>query len=290
MDTEVPQLVFGDDGSAAADVVWLWVNNHRWPGWRISVVTAQPNQPGPPGAAEPSALRLWEPPEPRRLFVPDDVVQLEHLVAWADPRLMLDSCKEATLLAIGPRGTGELKRLHIGSTAEWLVSSHRPLTPVVIVRSARRVQRVLLCVDGSAHAQRAAQTLARLPWIGDCEITILGVRFGRAEAERGMDEAAAILHSSGVRLLGRRLTDSIPNIDNLRRQVGHPGHHRRGRARAGGDGNARHRRPAPHAARVHGQRRGTPRAVLGARRPRTRHRDRPLTATGRNLAGGGPVA
>ena len=81
MDTEVSQLVFGDDGSPAADVVWLWVNNHRWPGWRISVVTAQPSQPGPPGAAEPSALRPWEPPEPRRLFVPDDVVQLEHLVA-----------------------------------------------------------------------------------------------------------------------------------------------------------------------------------------------------------------
>ena len=211
MSTEVPQLVFGDDGSAAADVVWLWINNHRWPGWRISVVTAQPSQPGPPGAAEPSALRPWEPPEPRRLFVPDDVVQLEHLVAWADPRLMFDSCNEATLLAIGPRGTGELKRLHLGSTAEWLVSSHRPLTPVVIVRSARRVQRVLLCVDGSAHAQRAAQTLARLPWIGDCEVTILGVHGGHAEAERGMDEAAAVLHAGGIKLLGRRLIDSIPN-------------------------------------------------------------------------------
>jgi hypothetical protein len=29
----VPRLVFGDDGSADADVVWLWINNHSWPGW-----------------------------------------------------------------------------------------------------------------------------------------------------------------------------------------------------------------------------------------------------------------
>ena len=29
MNTPAPQLVFGDDGSAAADVVWLWINNHR---------------------------------------------------------------------------------------------------------------------------------------------------------------------------------------------------------------------------------------------------------------------
>lgn len=40
MKTEARHPVFGDDGSAAADVVWLWINNHRWPGWRISVVTA----------------------------------------------------------------------------------------------------------------------------------------------------------------------------------------------------------------------------------------------------------
>ena len=36
MSREEPRLVVGDDGSASADVVWLWINNHSWPGWRIS--------------------------------------------------------------------------------------------------------------------------------------------------------------------------------------------------------------------------------------------------------------
>ena len=34
-------LVLGDAGSTGADVAWLWVCNHRWPGWRAEVVTAE---------------------------------------------------------------------------------------------------------------------------------------------------------------------------------------------------------------------------------------------------------
>src|SRR5207342_301857 len=64
MGTEAPQLVFGDDGSAAADVVWLWVNNHRWPGWRISVVTAVKPPLGAPVGTERSTAHPWEPPTP----------------------------------------------------------------------------------------------------------------------------------------------------------------------------------------------------------------------------------
>ena len=32
MASETPRLVFGDDGSPSADVAWLWVNDHPWPG------------------------------------------------------------------------------------------------------------------------------------------------------------------------------------------------------------------------------------------------------------------
>lgn len=208
MNLESPQLVFGDDGSPAADVVWLWINNHPWPGWRISVVTAQPPPLGPPVGAARSSLHQWDPPSPRRLFAADDVTQVEHLMAEADPRIVLDRCKEATLVAVGPRGKGLLKQLHIGSTTEWLVSAYRPLAPLVIIRSARRTRRVLLCVDGSVNAQQAARSLAGLPWIGECDITILGVRGGHAEADRGVDEAAALLHA-GVGLVGRRLTEAM---------------------------------------------------------------------------------
>jgi len=209
MNRKSPQLVFGDDGSPAADVVWLWINNHPWPGWRISVVTAQPPPNGPPVAHERSTLHPWEPPSPRQLFAADDDTQVEHLMAEADPRIVLDSCKDAALVAVGPRGLGVLKRLLLGSTTEWLVSAHRPLAPLVLVRSAHRTRQVLLCVDGSVHAQEAARSLARLPWIDDCDITVLGVRGGHADPDRGVEEAAAVLHAAGVRLVGRRLTDSV---------------------------------------------------------------------------------
>lgn len=209
MATQTPQLVFGDDGSAAADVVWLWINNHRWPGWRITVVTGQ-TPPLGPIEPERSAPHPWTPPWSRHLLTADDVVAVEYLTAEADRRLLLDSYKAAALVAVGPRGHGVFKQLHIGSTTEWLISAHRPLAPVVVVRSARPTREVLLCVDGSVHAHQAARTLAGLPWIRDCRITVLGVRGGHAEAERGVEDAAAMLHLHDVRLLGRRLTEAIP--------------------------------------------------------------------------------
>ncbi len=36
------RLVFGDDQSQAADVAWLWINSHAWPGWQIEALTATP--------------------------------------------------------------------------------------------------------------------------------------------------------------------------------------------------------------------------------------------------------
>src|SRR4249919_1659501 len=110
MATHTPQLVFGDDGSAAADVVWLWINNHRWPGWRITVVTGQ-TPPLGPIEPERSAPHPWTPPWSRQLLTADDVVAVEYLTAEADRRLLLDSYKAAALVAVGPRGQGVFKHL-----------------------------------------------------------------------------------------------------------------------------------------------------------------------------------
>jgi nucleotide-binding universal stress UspA family protein len=136
---------------------------------------------------------------------------VEHLMAEADPRLVLDSFSDAALMAIGPRGTGRLKHLFIGSTAEWLISAHRPLTPLVIVRSARPSRQVLLCVDGSVHAQRAAETLASLPWIDTTEVTVLGVSEEHADVERGVEQAVRLLETRGVTLSGTRLLAALPH-------------------------------------------------------------------------------
>lgn len=210
MNTDARHLVFGDDGSAAADVVWLWINNHSWPDWGISVVTAHQPSLGRPAGSERSSPHPWDPPTPRRLLSAGETTQVEHLMAEADPRLVLDSFKDVALMAIGPRGAGLLKHLHIGSTAEWLVSAHRPLAPLAVIRSARPTRQVLLCVDGSVHAHRAAETLANLPWIGDTHVTILSVTDGDAEVERGVEDAARLLESRDITTAQNRLTTAIP--------------------------------------------------------------------------------
>ncbi len=189
------RLVVGDDSSAAADVVWLWVNNHRWPGWTISVVTARKPEEWTPLPPERTALHPWEPPVPRVLLADDDAARVEHLTAEADPRIVLDSIEDATLVAVGPHGGGGL-RLHLGSTAEWLL--HKPAVPLAVVRSGRPTHRVLLCTDGSPHARRAAATLAALPWIAACRVTVLGVRTGREDVDRGIEEASALLRAAGA--------------------------------------------------------------------------------------------
>lgn len=203
-----PRLAVGDDGSAAADVVWLWVNNHRWPGWRISVVSARLPDVGPPVGAERAAPRPWNSPHPRQLLTGDDV-EVEHLLAETDPRLALDSCADATLLAIGPRGRGVLKHLHIGSTTEWLIGAHRPLAPVVVVRSAKPTQDILLCTDGSAHARSALEALMSLPWLTTCRISVLGVNDRRHKTEAAVEHAVARLLEHGVDHVEQQVIEAL---------------------------------------------------------------------------------
>jgi nucleotide-binding universal stress UspA family protein len=212
MNPPAPQLVFGDDGSAAADVVWLWINNHQWPGWRISIVTASKPPLGPPVGRELSTPHPWEPPTPRRLLAGGDDVALEHLMAEADPRLVLDSFNDAALLAIGPRGAGLLKQLGLGSTAEWLISARRPLAPLTVIRSARPTRSVLLCVDGSLHARRATRAMARLPWIAGTHVTVLGVADGSPGIERGVDDAARLLKARGIAEVSTHVARALPQV------------------------------------------------------------------------------
>ena len=137
-------LVFGDDGSPGADVAWLWVCNHRWPGWRAEVLTAiQPSFP--PSWDKPAKLTEWESPHSRHLFAESALGSIRTLTAVQDPRLILDSRGDADLIVVGPRRLSRTKSIVLGSTTEWLL--HHPPAPLAIVRSATTVQRVLVCVD-----------------------------------------------------------------------------------------------------------------------------------------------
>lgn len=195
-----PRVVFGDDGSAAADVVWLWLNSHRWDGWQVDVVHAElPDPARLTVVPELAKLHPWRPSRPRAAFVEAGFGTVSHLTAVGDPRVVLHACRDATLMAVGPRGPGLLKAVHLGSTTEWLLL--RPPAPLVIVKSGRPVREVLMCMDGSPDAWRALRTLAAMPWVSGVQVNVLGVRDRHAEMLSSVDAAAAELQpaAAGVR-------------------------------------------------------------------------------------------
>ena len=192
------RLTFADDGSTGADVAWLWVNNHEWPGWGADVLTVQPVTTGPPLGPEAAQPHPWQPPEPRETFTETGLTDLVHLTARGDPRAVLGALTDASLLVIGPRGSGVWKHLHLGSTAEWLLQC--PPAPLVIVRHAHPTRRVLVCVDGSAHSTYAVHVLAGLPWLRRCEVTVLGVAEHDRDPEVSVHAAVDALSDGAARV------------------------------------------------------------------------------------------
>jgi nucleotide-binding universal stress UspA family protein len=132
---------------------------------------------------------------------------VRHFEAKSDPRLALLR-PDADLLVIGPRGGGLLKTLHLGSTAESLL--HLPPAPLLIARAPRPVSRVLLCADGSAHARRAAEALAGMPWLDEASVWVLGVEDGRSDLDRGQEEACALLEKIAKETAVRRTPGPVP--------------------------------------------------------------------------------
>lgn len=194
-DDDTRVLVFGDDGSQGADVAWLWINEQPWPAWRIEVVTVQPNPEVRPPSPEAARLHPWDPPAPRRYFG-DDVAEVVHLTATADPRAVLGRRSDASLIVIGPRGRGFFKSLRLGSAAEWLLQC--PPAPLLIARSGRPMRRVLVTIDGSAHAWRAAQVVAGLPLLAGAEVTVLTVGYTGAPVPDDVAGAVELCQGAGA--------------------------------------------------------------------------------------------
>ena len=183
-----PGLVFGDDGSPGADVAWLWINEQRWPGWRLETVTA-------------TGARLGDGPQPtvvgteRRPFEQAGFVSHMRRMPEQDPRLAL--CTDAELLVVGDRGRGLLKSLHLGSTVEWLAV--RPPMPMVIARHGRPTRSVVLASDGSVDARAATDALAGLPFIDGLTVTIAVVDDDSvADLDDVIDRAAHDLRERGA--------------------------------------------------------------------------------------------
>lgn len=187
-------LAFGDDHSQGADGAWDWIASHRWEGWSLEIVTAEPRADMRPVEEEEPRLHPWEPDDPRDTegLGFDSVV---NLCAAIDPRLALIE-KPWDLVTIGPRGSGMLKSLHLGSTADWLL--RQPTSPLLVARQAGPVRKVLVATDGSPHARRAVHTLATLPWLDGVAVHVVTVAERRFESDDALNSATDALSGSGA--------------------------------------------------------------------------------------------
>lgn len=205
-------ILFGDDGSQAADLAWMWINAQPWGDWSVDVLTAEPDG-GDGGAAEP-----WTPDRPRTLLNPTATSTVRHLRAQADPRVaILEAVTDHDLVVVGPRGTGLMKALHLGSTAEWLL--HNPPAPLVIARHGNPVRRAVVCADGSRDSEAAARAFAAMPWLGEVDVDVISVQQVGIEPEATAHRTAELFVGSAksVRALaiGPERTEVFYHIRDL---------------------------------------------------------------------------
>lgn len=190
-------MAFGDDHSPGADTAWDWIARHQWPGWSLEIVTADPPADMRPVEEEDVRLHPWDPDDPRD---PEDLGfdSVVNLRGAIDPRLALIE-KPWDLVTIGPRGSGMLKSLHLGSTADWLL--RQPSSPLLVARDPGPVRKVLVATDGSPHARRALHTLATLPWLDDVAVHVMTVAERRFESDDALKSAADGLAGTGANLI-----------------------------------------------------------------------------------------
>jgi len=185
----MPRLTFGDDHSAGSALAWEWIVHQTWPNWTLDIISVQ--DPGPPNPDSPlgyEPLREIHPAASLDLPASAGFAEVRYLTAHHDPRVVLGTCPDSTLLVVGPRGKGLLKTLRIGSTAEWLMQC--PSTPLIIARAGAAVTRLVVAVDGSTHADAAVQLLATLPLIHGAHVAVVGIVEEENEIRAKVSEAA----------------------------------------------------------------------------------------------------
>lgn len=173
-----PRLVFGDDGAVPADTAWRWIANHAWPGWHVDVMTAD-TEVTPIEWGEPARATEWTPSWKRTADI-QGAADVRFLKVATDPRAMLAEGEGVDLVVLGLRTHSFLQGFVTGSTTEWLL--HHPPAPMVVARTHESVENVVVCVDGSEHAQVALEAFAALPLAEHTSVTVLSVADGRTEA------------------------------------------------------------------------------------------------------------
>jgi nucleotide-binding universal stress UspA family protein len=189
-------LAFGDDRSPGAEICWQWIRDQVWTGWALEVVTAEPHPDMRPVEAEQAELHTWSPEEPRDPGQ-SGFETVVHLRADVDPRVALIS-KPWDLVAVGPKGGGLLKRMSIGSTADWLLRD--PVSPLVIAHHPGRVREVLVAADGSDAAAAAVAALATLPLVEGARVRVVSIDDGVTDTSQAVAAVTGALAGSGAEI------------------------------------------------------------------------------------------
>lgn len=195
----VEKLTFGEDHSDGAALAWGWVTAQSWPGWMLEVISVEfANTKNETSSLGYDTLHEWTPEQRRELPPECGFGEVHYLTAHHDPRIILGSRPDSTLLVVGPRGKGIMKALHIGSTVESLLKC--PNTPLLIARQPVPTERILVCIDGSAHADAAVDLLTRFPWIATTHITVVAVIESENQIRDRAQAAAQRLEVSGAKV------------------------------------------------------------------------------------------
>lgn len=178
-------MVVGDKGTPASHVVWQWITSQDWPQWRVEVLTADESQID--WGSAPSEVE-WTPPWLRASQVPQ-AESVTYLKMGADPRAMLASRDHADLVVVGRSADRRISSL--GGTSEWLL--HHPPSPLAIISTEAKVQRVTVCLDGSEFATAALDTFLSLPLAQSAKVYALGVDDGRSDAAAAVAAGVAAM-------------------------------------------------------------------------------------------------
>jgi nucleotide-binding universal stress UspA family protein len=189
-----PTVLFGDDGSEAADRAFSFIDHQSWPGWRLHVLHAEAPPWGKPIPESEAAPHPWQPPHPRQVSGTAAFASVAHLLARVDPRIALMG--PAELVVVGPRGKSRLKPLELGSVSEWLLT--HPPSPTLIARTGDTVAEVLLAHDSSASSKVAVRAYASLPWAPATRCSVVVVADHRADPKAAAADAEEVLAGAGI--------------------------------------------------------------------------------------------
>jgi nucleotide-binding universal stress UspA family protein len=105
---------------------------------------------------------------------------------------------DGSMILIGKRGeAADFAKGHLGSNLERIVRAS-PLPVFVASRAFKPIARLLVAYDGGLSSMKAVDRIARDPLFSGVFVQVVTVGAATPEAEKGLDDARAVLNSAGI--------------------------------------------------------------------------------------------